>query len=113
MVKPLLQLIHTKNLMYSMLTIYDIIIVHDVLNKKNSPELTFYGCRFRFSGISIPVNPNYKLITLKSRRYSEEDKKFVEEETKKLLNDGLIEEREQVLISNTANHKKRLVSVSV
>lgn len=97
MVKPLLQLrleiIHTKNSMYSMLTIYDLIIGHDVLNKKNSPELTFYvlkepfslqcGCRFRFSSISMPVNPDYKLITLKSRRYSEEDKNFVEEETNK------------------------------
>ena len=53
-------------------------------------------------------------MATKSRSYSESDKKFIEEEVAKLLEDGVIEPsqsswRAQVLITKDERHKKRMV----
>ena len=53
-------------------------------------------------------------MATKSRRYSASDKKFIEEEVAKLLEDGVIEPsqsswRAQVLITKDERHKKRKV----
>lgn len=53
-------------------------------------------------------------IATKSRRYSEEDRKFIDLEVGKLLKEGIIENsnspwRAQVLVARSENHKKRLV----
>ena len=53
-------------------------------------------------------------VATKSRRYSETDKKFIQEEVSKLLKDEIIEPsqsswRAQVLITKDERHKKRMV----
>ncbi|KAL4098003.1 hypothetical protein QTP88_022679 [Uroleucon formosanum] len=55
-----------------------------------------------------------KPVAVKSRRYSDEDAKFIREEVTKLLYDNIIEEsislwRAQVLITKSENHKMRIV----
>ncbi|XP_031355746.1 uncharacterized protein LOC116180058 [Photinus pyralis] len=104
----------------------DLIIGHDILKKHSSLELNFGGTKepIKVCGVaaaSVPAVPLFsnissdcKPIAIKSRRYSEDDKKFIKEEIRKLLMEGIIEEstspwRAQVLITKNATHKKRLV----
>ena len=60
------------------------------------------------------LSPNIKPIATKSRRYSNEDTKFIKEETQRMLKQGIITEsnspwRAQVLVVKSEGHKKRLV----
>ena len=52
-------------------------------------------------------------IASKSRRYSRDDRKFIENETQRLLREGIIEPsnspwRAQIVVTKDGNHKKRL-----
>lgn len=104
----------------------DLIIGHDILDEHSFLEFSFGGPKepikvCSVAEASVPAVPlftnlssNCRPIAIKSRRYSEDDKKFIEGEIRKLLADGIIEEstspwRAQVLITKNANHKKRLV----
>ena len=54
------------------------------------------------------------LIATKSRKYSLDDRKFIDSEIKKLLQEGIVENsnspwRAQVLVTRNDNHRKRLV----
>ena len=60
------------------------------------------------------LSPNIKPIASKSRKYSEEDKAFIKEETDRLLREGIIEHsnspwRAQVVVTKNYREKKRLV----
>ena len=60
------------------------------------------------------LTPDCKPIAIKSRKYSQEDRIFIEKETQKLLNDGRIEIssspwRAQPLVAIQPNGKKRLM----
>ena len=60
------------------------------------------------------LDPNCKPIMTKSRRYSDEDRKFIAEEVERLLSEGIIEPsnspwRAQVVVTRNERHKKRLV----
>ena len=60
------------------------------------------------------LTPDCKPIAIKSRKYSQEDWIFIEKETQKLLNDGIIEIssspwRAQPLVVIQPNGKKRMV----
>lgn len=104
----------------------DLIIGHDILREHTRLELTFGGSKdpikiCSVAAASVPavplfsnVSPDCKPIAIKSRRHSEDDKKFIGQEINKLLAEGIIEEstspwRAQVLITKNTNHKKRLV----
>ncbi|CAI6371236.1 unnamed protein product [Macrosiphum euphorbiae] len=120
---------HTyKNLKLSILPklCSDILIGHDVLRTHSSIDLTFGGpkpplsiCNMTFVNIEPPrlfnnVVKDCKPVAVKSRRYSDEDAKFIREEVTKLLYDNIIEEstspwRAQVLITKSENHKRRMV----
>ena len=67
----------------------------------NPPEL--------FANLTADCHP----IASKSRRYNIDDRKFIEEETRRLLKEGIIEPsnspwRAQVVVTKDENHKKRL-----
>ncbi|XP_063625652.1 uncharacterized protein LOC134797361 [Cydia splendana] len=104
----------------------DVIIGLDVLAQHSSIAFDFGGPReplvvCHVSAASVPavplfanLTPGYKPIAIKSRRYSDDDRRFIEEEIKNLLKEGIIEEsrspwRAQVLITKSTTHKKRLV----
>ena len=60
------------------------------------------------------VKEDRKPVATKSRRYSREDTKFINEEVNKLLNEGIMEPsksswRAQVLITKDERHKRRMV----
>ena len=60
------------------------------------------------------LNSNCRPIAAPSRRYNEEDTKFIEKEVKDLLSAGVIEEastpwRAQVLVARDGRHKPRVV----
>ena len=60
------------------------------------------------------LTPDCKPVAVKSRRYTADDSKYIETETKKLLADGIIEPsispwRAQVLVTTDERHKKRMV----
>lgn len=120
---------HTyKNLKLSILPklCSDILIGHDVLRTLSSIDLTFGGpkpplsiCNMTFVNI-VPrrlfsnVVKDCKPVAVQSRRYSDEDAKFIREEDTKLLYDNIIEEstspwQVQVLITKSKNHKRRMV----
>ena len=57
------------------------------------------------------LSPNIKLIASKLRKYSEEDKAFIKEETDRLLRKGIIEHsnspwRVQVVVTKNYRQKK-------
>jgi len=67
----------------------------------NPPEL--------FANLTADCHP----VVSKSRRYSFDDRKFIQEETRRLLQEGIIEPsnspwRAQVVVTKDENHKKRL-----
>ena len=60
------------------------------------------------------LSPNIKPIASKSRKYSEEDKAFIKEETDRLLREGIFEHnnslwRAQVVVTKNYRQKYRLV----
>ena len=60
------------------------------------------------------LSPNIKPIASKLRKYSEEDKAFIKEETDRLLREGIIEHsnspwRAQVVVTKKLSSKKWLV----
>ncbi|XP_041986135.1 uncharacterized protein LOC121738250 [Aricia agestis] len=94
----------------------DIIIGHDILSDHSSVELTFGGTKKPLKicnviAASVPevslfanLSENVKPIAIKSRKHSEADKIFIENEIEKLLKDGVIEStnspwRAQVLVT--------------
>lgn len=104
----------------------DVILGHDILKNHSSLELDFGGnleplkiCNVMaasvppatiFSNLTSDIKP----VAIKSRRYSDEDKKFIAEEINKLLEDKVIEPcvspwRAQVLVAGGGMHRKRLV----
>jgi len=67
----------------------------------NPPEL--------FSNLTADCHP----VATKSRRYSFDDRKFIDQETQRLLKEGIIEPsnspwRAQVVVTKDENHRKRL-----
>jgi len=67
----------------------------------NPPEL--------FANLTADCHP----VASKSRRYSFDDSKFIAEETRRLLQEGIIEPsnspwRAQVVVTKDENHRKRL-----
>ena len=82
----------------------------------SEPQLALCG----FSKLNIePPEPFANLtaarhpIASKSRRYSQEDSAFIDEDVKRLLKEGIIEPslspwRAQVAVTENENHKKRL-----
>ncbi|XP_041989092.1 uncharacterized protein LOC121740463 [Aricia agestis] len=104
----------------------DIIIGHDILSDHSSVELTFGGTKKPLKicnviAASVPevslfanLSENVKPIAIKSRKHSEADTIFIENEIEKLLKDGVIEPtnspwRAQVLVTTSTTHRKRLV----
>ena len=104
----------------------DMIIGLDILSGYKSITLEYGGDKppaivsAAAHPIKIPklfgrLEENCRPISIKSRRYSNSDKKFIKAEVKKLLEAGVIEEcespwRAQVLVHHgNENHKKRLV----
>ena len=103
----------------------DVILGHDILNQYSALEIKFGGskpplklCVLNEANIE-PVNlfphlsPDCKPVAIKSRKYSSDDQLFIENEVKKLLSDGIIEEstspwRAQVLVTSGTHHKKRM-----
>ena len=70
--------------------------------KVESPDL--------FSNLTADVYP----IATKSRRYSYQDRKFIDAEVQRLLKEGIIEPsnspwRAQVVVTRNKNHKERMV----
>ena len=98
----------------------------DFLKQYKSVEITFGGseptlhvCALKAMNVPPPslfqnLTPDCKPVAIKSRRYTADDSKFIETETKKLLADGIIEPsispwRAQVLVTTDERHKKRMV----
>ena len=104
----------------------DIILGQDFLKQYKSVEITFGGskptlhvCALKAMNVPSPslfrnLTPDCKPVAVKSRRYTADDSKFIETETKKLLADGITEPsispwRAQVLVTTDERHKKRMV----
>ena len=104
----------------------DIILGHDFLKNHASLEIPFGGtrpplnlCGLMAAKISPPslfsnLTSDCQPIAIKSRRYSESDKKFIDTETRKLLENNIIRPskspwRAQVLVTSGENHKRRMV----
>ena len=103
----------------------DIILGQPFMELHSSITLSFGGelpplsiCSLACSNISPPtlfanLSDECHPIKTSSRRFSNEDRKFIDWEVQKLLKDGIIERSEspwraQVVIAKNQNHKKRL-----
>lgn len=103
----------------------DVVLGHDIFKEYSSIEISFGGQKPPLkvcSLSSVKVAPvrlfenlteDCKPIAVKSRRYSEEDSKFINEEVKRLLSEGVIEPssspwRAQVLVVKGETKKKRM-----
>ncbi|BHF58955.1 hypothetical protein SprV_0100191000 [Sparganum proliferum] len=83
------------------------------------PKSTFSPCSVAAAFIEPPrlspnLTPDCKPIATKSRRHTNMDEKFIREEIRRLLSEGVIEHsvspwRAQVLVVANENHKKRMV----
>ena len=97
-----------------------------MINIKDSVEITFGGpeptlhvCGLKAMNVPPPsflqnLTLDCKPVGIKSRKYTTDDSKFIEAETRKLLADGIIEPgnspwRAQVLLTTDERHKKRMV----
>lgn len=104
----------------------DVILGHDFLHHHSALKMPFNGtkstlkiCSLAAASVSpqllfLNLTPDVHPIATKSRRYTEEDTKFIKDEVSKLLEAGIVEPsfspwRAQVLVSKNENHKKRLV----
>ena len=62
-----------------------------------------------FANLTADCRP----VAARSRRYSHDDRKFIEAETQRMLREGVIELsispwRAQIVVTKSENHKKRL-----
>ncbi|XP_047527311.1 uncharacterized protein LOC125064368 [Vanessa atalanta] len=104
----------------------DLIIGHDLLQNHSVLEFQFGGNQGPLKVCSVieasvppatlfsNLSPNIRPISIKSKRYSEEDLQFINNEISKLLEEGVIEPsvspwRAQVLVTGGGLHRKRLV----
>ena len=104
----------------------DVILGHDFLRLHNSLVISFEGkrpilrlCSLATANVSAPplfanLSADCRPIAIKSRRYSDSDAKFISQEVKKLLDEGIIERsnspwRAQVLVTTNERPKKCLV----
>ena len=104
----------------------EVILGRDFMNRHSSVEFKMKGNAPKLTICSVaemvikPValftnlSRNCKPIRIPSRKFSSNDRKFISEETDKLLHEGIIEEstspwRAQCLVTKGGNHKKRLV----
>ena len=104
----------------------DIIVGQDIMKHHDRVNITFGGpkppliiCCVAEAKVDPPslfanLTEDCRPIATKSRRYSEDDIIFIQEEVKKLLDEEVIEEsispwRAQVLITQNENHKRRMV----
>ena len=104
----------------------DIILGHDFLKQHENVTVSFGGskpplnvCGLATFSVSPPslfenMSPNCTPVATKSRRFSEEDRAFIQSETQKLLTEGIIEPstspwRAQVVVTVNEMHKKRMV----
>ncbi|XP_054266993.1 uncharacterized protein LOC128989150 [Macrosteles quadrilineatus] len=102
----------------------DVVIGHDILRQHSAVELNFGGKRPPFNVCNLlraKVSPpplfdnltnDVKPVAIKSRRYSEDDSKFIKSEVSRLISEGIIEPskspwRAQVIVVNNG-HKRRL-----
>lgn len=104
----------------------DIIIGHDILKRHSSVNVQFGGDDAPLNICSVAVanveparlftnlSSDCRPISIKSRKQTSSDLKFIENEVQQLLKDGVIEEcvspwRAQVLVVSSANHRRRMV----
>lgn len=104
----------------------DAIIGHDILKQYSQINLSFGGskppisiCALTPAKVPLPtlfgnLNKDCKPIATKSRKHSQADKAFIQDEVQRLLKEGIIEEskspwRAQALVVTSENHKKRMV----
>ena len=104
----------------------DVILGHDILNKHKSVEVIFDGaqpplkiCGLTAASVTPPLlfanlTKDCSPVADRSRRYSSDDRDFIRREVKHLLSEGIIEPstspwRAQVLITGSANTRKRMV----
>ena len=112
----------------------DMIIGHDLMSNHKNLVVSFEGkrddlridrnysgeiCSVAAANIEPPplfshLSDNCQPIACKSRRYSNEDQVFIEEQVADLLSEGIIEPcrspwRAQVLVTKDDRHKKRMV----
>ena len=109
----------------------DIILGLDFMRKHKGVKMEFGGswdwlelnktqvtCSLEPAVVESPrlfsnLTKDYHPIATKSRRYSHEDKAFIDSEIKRLLSDGIIEPsnspwRAQIVVVKSENHNKRL-----
>lgn len=104
----------------------DILIGHDILGKHSSVVVGFDGNRPPLNICSLAIaqvlpvslfsnlSPDCKPIITKSRRHTDEDNKFMNDEIQKLLRENIIEPssspwRAQPFVTRGDNHKARMV----
>lgn len=104
----------------------DLIIGHDIMKQHSKLDISFGGskpplsiCCLTEAKVAPPLlfgnlTKNCRPIACKPRRHSEEDEKFITNEIKNLLKEGIIEEsmspwRAQVLVTKNERHRKRMV----
>ena len=104
----------------------DIILGQDWQEQHESVTITYGGpvsplklCNLTTLNVPPPslfqyLSADVKPIATKSRKYSEEDQQFIAAETKRLLEEGIIEPsdspwRAQVVVTKTEGRKKRMV----
>ena len=129
-----------NNLNISVLTglCCDVLIGHDILSEHGNLVVNFGGskddmivnneqssdsippiCSVAVANVQPPLlfdnlSADCKPVICKSRRYSEEDSQFIQQEVQKLLESGIVEPcrspwRAQVVITKDDRHKKRMV----
>jgi hypothetical protein len=90
----------------------------NVVFNYGGPDPPLVGCGFIVLNMDPPepfanLTPDCHPIATKSRRYSQEDLSFIDNEVEMLLKEGIIERskspwRAQVVVTKDENHKKRL-----
>ena len=104
----------------------DVILGRDFMGQHQKVEIAFGGpksalsiCGLAASGLSPPslfqnLSSDCKPVATRSRRFCEADKKFISDEVRRLLKDGIIEKsaspwRAQIVVTKNERHKKRMV----
>ena len=105
---------------------YDVIIGQDFMNQHESIEILFGGSKPRLTVCGLAksllpapnlfsnLSPDCRPIATQSRRFSDSDRKFIDQEIRRLLSEDVIEAssspwRAQIVITSNERHKKRLV----
>lgn len=104
----------------------DVLLGHDFLRQHKAVVIPFHGdkesltvCGLLAAKVDPPdlfahLTPNCTPIATKSRRHSLSDQRFIANEVKRLLDEGIIEPsrspwRAQVLVASNSQHKRRMV----